>query len=57
MSIVSKLDWQSVPKIEDREDPLQEVLSQHNSVFNEKLWMLKGITAKIHVASNTRPCA
>lgn len=51
-----KIDWQAVHKLEDREDTLQEVLSRHEMVFKDELGMLKGFTAKIHVASDATPC-
>nr|XP_033495922.1 uncharacterized protein K02A2.6-like [Epinephelus lanceolatus] len=51
-----KEDWQPVHKIEDREDPIQEVLSRHETVFKAELGRLKGFKAKIHVASDATPC-
>ena len=41
-----KVDWQTVHKIEDRQDPLQEVILRHNTVFKDELRMLKGFAAK-----------
>lgn len=51
-----KVDWQPVHKIEDTENTLQGVLSRHEAVFKAELGMLKGFTAKIHVANDATPC-
>ena len=40
-----KVDWQTVHKMEDRQDLLQEVLLRHNTVFKDELGMLKGFAA------------
>lgn len=51
-----KVGWQPVHKIDDRAETLQEVLSRHETVFQDELGMLKGFTAKIHVANDAKPC-
>lgn len=51
-----KRGWQTLHKIENRQDALQEVLSRHDTVLKDELGMLKGFSAKIHVASDAKPC-
>nr|XP_043895059.1 uncharacterized protein K02A2.6-like [Solea senegalensis] len=51
-----KMDWKTVHKVEDREELLQEVLLRHDTVFKDELGTLKGFAAKIHVASDAKPC-
>ncbi|CAI5661061.1 unnamed protein product [Oreochromis niloticus] len=51
-----QLDWQPVHKIEGRDDALQRILARHETVFKDELGTLKGFAAKIHVASDAKPC-
>lgn len=51
-----KVDWQTVHKMKDRHDPLQELLLRHNTVFTDELGRIKGFAAKIHITSDAKPC-
>lgn len=53
---IKAVDWQPLNQMEESEDPLQEVLSKYETVFKDGLGMLKGFTAKIHVACDATPC-
>lgn len=35
---------------------LQQILARHATVFKDELGTLKGFAAKIHVASDSKPC-
>ena len=50
-----KLDWQELYQINQSELTLQSILDKHNALFNDELGEASGITAKLHISTNTKP--
>ena len=50
-----KLDWRELYFIH-QSFSLQEILKNHAPVFKEELGEARGITAKLHVNDNVKPC-
>lgn len=49
-----KLDWKELYQI-NQGNMLQTILDKHKAVFNDELGEAVGITAKLHVSTNTNP--
>ena len=50
-----KLDWQELYQVNQSEHTLQTILDKHKAVFKDELGEAVGITAKLHVSTNTKP--
>ena len=50
-----KLEWQEVYQISQSKQTLQAVLDKQKIVFKDDLGEAVGITAKLHVSTNTKP--
>ena len=49
------LDWQELYQVNRSEHTLQMILDKHKAVFKDELGEAIGITAKLHVSSDTKP--
>ena len=49
-----KLDWQELYQVNQPEHSLQAILDKHKALFKDEIGEAVGITAKLHVSTNTK---
>ena len=50
-----QLNWKEVHQIYTKHTSLEEILTDHSSLFKDELGTIKGITAKLHINPDARP--
>ena len=50
-----QLNWKEIHKIHTKQASLEEILTDHSSLFKDELGTIKGTTAKLHIDPDARP--
>ena len=50
-----QLNWKEIHKVLTKQASLEEILTDHSSLFKDKLGTIKGTTAKLHINPDARP--
>ena len=51
-----RLDWQGIRKLYETPSSVELLLEKYRDLFREELGIIKGVTAKLHVNADAKPC-
>lgn len=50
-----RLDWREIHKLQAISSMLDALLAKHEKLFRNKLVLIRGVTAKLHISSSEKP--